>query len=62
MRQINSNKGAKNIVVAHKMEEQYPNVHISEWAWCNVDFDAVIENKDSVEFLKNRVLNHLASK
>lgn len=62
MRQVNSNKGAKNIVVAHKMEENHPEVHISEWAWCNVDFDATIENNGTVEFLRNRVLNHLASK
>jgi len=62
LRQLNSKKKTENIVVAHKMEDQYPDVHISEWAWANVDFDAVIENKDSVEFLKNRVLSHLASK
>jgi len=62
MRQVNSNKGAKNIVVAHKMEEKYPEIHISEWAWANIDFDATLENNSTVERLKNQVLNHLVSK
>jgi|TARA_R110000803_G_scaffold53702_18_gene110154 hypothetical protein len=62
LRQQNQKKKTNSIVVAHKMEDQYPDVHISEWAWCNVDFDATIENNGTVEFLKNRVLNHLASK
>ena len=61
LRQQNQKKKTNSIVVAHKMEDQYPDVHISEWAWCNVDFDATIENNGTVEFLKNRVLNHLAS-
>ena len=62
LRQQTQKKKTNSIVVAHKMEDQYPDVHISEWAWCNVDFDATIENNGTVEFLKNRVLNHLASK
>tara|TARA_B110000285_G_C15129693_1_gene622703 strand:- start:467 stop:1159 length:693 start_codon:yes stop_codon:yes gene_type:complete len=62
LRQQNQKKKTNSIVVAHKMEDQYPDVHISEWAWCNVEFDATIENNGTVEFLKNRVLNHLASK
>jgi hypothetical protein len=62
MRQKAKQKESKGIVVSHKMEDNYPDVHISEWAWANVEFDAVIENDSSVEFLKNRVLNHLASK
>jgi hypothetical protein len=62
MRQKAKQKESKGIVVSHKMEDNYPDVHISEWAWANVEFDAVIENNSSVEFLKNRVLNHLASK
>ena len=62
LRQQNQKKKTNSIVVAHKMEDQYPDVHISEWAWCNVDFDATIENNGTLELLKNRVLNHLASK
>ena len=62
MRQKAKQKESKGIVVSHKMEDNYPDVHISEWAWANVEYDAVIENKSSVEFLNNRVLNHLASK
>ena len=62
MRQKAKQKESKGIVVSHKMEDNYPDVHISEWAWANVEFDAVIENNSSVEFLKNRVLSHLASK
>ena len=62
MRQKAKQKESPGIVVAKKMEEKYPNVHISEWAWANVEFDATIDNTGSVEFLKNRVLSHLASK
>ena len=62
MRQLAQHKKTKGIVVAHKMEDNYPDVHISEWAWANVEFDAVIENNSTVEFLRNRVLSHLASK
>jgi hypothetical protein len=62
MRQKAAQKQSKGIVVSHKMEDKYPDVHISEWAWANVEFDAVIENDSSVEFLKNRVLSHLVSK
>lgn len=61
MRQKAAQKESKGIVVSPKMETDYPNIHVSEWAWANVDFDAVIENDSSVEFLKNRVLSHLAS-
>lgn len=62
MRQIKNKKKTESIVVANKMEDKYPDVHISEWAWANVEFDAVIENDSTVEFLKNRVLSHLVSK
>jgi hypothetical protein len=62
MRQLNNKKKTESIVVANKMEDKYPDVHISEWAWANVEFDAVIENDSTVEFLKNRVLSHLVSK
>ena len=62
MRVSADKKKNESIVFINKMQEQYPDVHISEWAWCNVEFDAVIENNSSVEFLKNRVLDHLASK
>jgi len=62
MRVSADKKKNDSIVFINKMQEQYPDVHVSEWAWCNVEFDAVIENNSSVEFLKNRVLDHLASK
>jgi hypothetical protein len=62
MRHTSNKKLSEHIVVANKMQEIYPDVHISEWAWANVEFDAVIENNSSVEFLKNRVLDHLVSK
>ena len=62
MRQKAKQKESPGVVVARKMEDNYPDVHISEWAWANVEFDAVIENNSTVEFLKNRVLSHLASK
>ena len=62
MRQKAAQKQSKGIVVSPKMEENYPDVHISEWAWSNVEFDAVIDNDSSIEFLKNRVLSHLVSK
>lgn len=62
MRHTSNKKLSEHIVVANKMQETYPDVHISEWAWANVEFDAVIENNSSVEFLKNRVLDHLVSK
>ena len=62
MRQKAAQKQSKGIVVSHKMEDNYPDVHISEWAWANVDFDAVIKNDSSIEFLKNQVLSHLVSK
>ena len=62
MRQKAKQKESPGIVVAKKMEEKYSDVHISEWAWANVEFDATIDNNGSVEFLKNRVLSHLVSK
>ena len=62
MRQKAAKKESKGIVVSRKMEENYPDIHISEWAWSNVDFDAVITNDGSLEYLKNQVLSHLVSK
>ena len=36
-------------------------VHKSEWAWANVNFDAVIDNHSTLEELKNQVQGRLAS-
>jgi len=37
------------------MYVKYPNVHNSEWAWANTDFDIVIENNDTLAALYNKV-------
>ena len=36
-------------------------VHESEYKWCSINHDAVIENNQSVDYLKNLVSSHLAS-
>jgi hypothetical protein len=37
-----------------------PTVHASEWKWIKSKKDLVIENDDTLDELKNQVLNHLA--
>ena len=36
-------------------------VHKSEWAWANINFDAVIDNHGTLIQLKNQVQDHLVS-
>jgi hypothetical protein len=36
-------------------------IHPSEWAWANVNFDAVLENNSTVAGLKNQVQDHLVA-
>lgn len=37
------------------MEQKYPKVHPSEWAWIGSNFNAVFENNDSLESLYKQV-------
>ena len=37
-------------------------IHPSEWAWANVNFDKVLENNTTIDALKSQVQGHLASK
>lgn len=37
------------------MEKKYPNAHYSEWAWIGHSFDAVIDNNNSLEDLRESV-------
>lgn len=36
-------------------------VHASEWAWANVNFNKIIDNGGTIEMLKSQVKDHLAS-
>ena len=36
-------------------------VHASEWAWANINFNNIIDNQGTKEQLKSRVQDHLAS-
>ena len=36
-------------------------VHASEWAWANTNFNAVFENNATINSLKNQVQDHLVS-
>ena len=36
-------------------------VHASEWAWANTNFDAEFENNSTINSLKNQVQDHLVS-
>ena len=36
-------------------------VHASEWAWANTNFNAVFENNSTINSLKNQVQDHLVS-
>lgn len=37
------------------MQQRYPHVHASEWAWINSDFDVVIDNNGSLESLYQQI-------
>lgn len=37
------------------MQQQYPEVHPSEWAWAGTDFDMVIDNNGSIEDLYRNI-------
>jgi len=36
-------------------------VHASEWAWANINFNNIVDNQGTKEQLKSRVQDHLAS-
>ena len=44
-----------HIVGTDSMYVNYPNVHNSEWAWANTDFDIVIDNNDTLAALYSKV-------
>lgn len=44
-----------HIVGTDSMHVHYPNVHNSEWAWANTDFDIVIDNDDTLAVLYGKV-------
>ena len=47
---------AKDHIVGYdSMHVRYPNVHYSEWAWANTDFDIVIDNSDTLAALYSKV-------
>jgi hypothetical protein len=37
------------------MEQKYPTVHSSEWAWIGTDFDTVLDNDGSIDDLYDRI-------
>jgi hypothetical protein len=39
------------------MQNAYPEVHFSEWAWIGSDYDIVMDNNCDLETLKIRVDN-----
>jgi hypothetical protein len=39
------------------MEQKFPNVHKSEWAWVGTNFDALVDNNGSVEDLYTQLKN-----
>jgi len=39
------------------MMSRYPEVHTSEWAWLNTNFDAIIENNGTVDQLYQKIKN-----
>jgi hypothetical protein len=39
------------------MEQRFPNVHKSEWAWVGTNFDALVDNNGSVEDLYTQLKN-----
>lgn len=42
------------------MEQRYPRVHYSEWAWIGQNFDHIIENNGSFEELNNKIKGLIA--
>lgn len=62
LRQNEANKMAKkskNMVLADKMETDYPEVHLSEYAWIGEKIDGVIENDGSIDDLRDAVRNQV---
>ena len=41
------------------MEQKFPSVHKSEWAWVGTNFDALVDNNGSVEDLYTQLKNLL---
>lgn len=41
------------------MEQLYPDVHLSEWAWVGSEFDVIIENNGSIQDLYHNIAQHL---
>jgi hypothetical protein len=41
------------------MEQRYPKIHHSEWAWVGTDFDHVIDNNGSIEDLYAQIKNQV---
>jgi hypothetical protein len=39
------------------MYSKYPKVHISEWAWLSTEFDAVVDNNDTIYDLYQQIEN-----
>ena len=39
------------------MYSKYPKVHFSEWAWLSTEFDAVIDNNDTIYDLYQQIEN-----
>jgi hypothetical protein len=37
------------------MEQKYPHVHMSEWAWIGCHYDVVLDNNCDLDTLKIRV-------
>ena len=37
------------------MEQQYPDIHASEWSWIGTDFDHIIDNNSSIEDLYKKL-------
>jgi len=43
------------------MQEKYPNVHNSEWAWVNTKFDFVFDNDSSLDVLYKNVERYISA-
>ena len=52
-------KKSKNMILADKMETDYPKVHLSEYAWIGEKIDGVIENDGSIDDLRDAVRNQV---
>ena len=51
----NQHPKSVNVKIGKTMENNYPEVHVSEWAWVGYEFDGVIENDGSFDDLKEKV-------